>query len=242
MTENDIAILIPARMGSTRFPNKPMTELGGLTLIARVIERCKETKLPVFVLTDDISIATEAVYYGAMPIMESDIPTDKPQNGTERCAYTVMYSEYLKPYNYFINVQGDMPDVTYEMIDALIDQEPIYNGNRRDVSTLYTDMAKDLQKDPNTVKCVVGKERIHWFGRGLRYGYHHLGVYAYTRKALETYSVLLSGRGEIAENLEQLRWLENDYEIYGVYINDFNGIEINTPEDAKLWNTINEKN
>ena len=91
--------------------------------------------------------------------------------------------------------------------------------------------------DLNCVKMIVDsgdRQRALWFGRGLAYGKHHLGIYGYHRKALEDYSSLEVPKEETYEGLEQLRWLKAGYNI-GCMYTDWNGIEINTPEDAIAW-------
>lgn len=220
------AILIPARYGSTRFPGKPLTMLGDKTMITRVVEGCKQSGLDTYVLTDNKTIAMAAKAAGA----EIYIDSDNYLNGTERCAGTVTKSVLLEQYDRFINVQGDMPDVTIEIINAVYKELNFFS-----VVTAYTDMDLALQSDPNVVKMIKGDQLAHWFGRGFNYGYHHLGVYGYRRYHLERYYNWPPSREENIEKLEQLRWCDHDIMIRAVKV-DFNGIEINTPEDAEKWN------
>lgn len=222
------AILIPARYGSTRFPGKPLCDLGGVTMIERVVDACQETGLKTVVLTDDMRIHRK-VMSKCMVIMD---PTDY-QNGTERCAGAIK-DEWLKKQTHFINVQGDMPDVTPEIIMAV--KEQLDNG--ADVATVYTDMEDQMRLDSNTVKMIKCVDRAQWFGRGFNYGYHHLGVYGYTREALSWYPILKKTHEEEIEGLEQLRWLKNGWQI-SVSSVQFNSVEINTPEDVEKWQKIN---
>ena len=134
------AILIPARYGSTRYPGKPLALLDGIPMIKRVYDACVASKIPTYVLTDDVRIAS--VFQNTSVIIDD---TDYA-NGTERCAGAINL-DYMQKYDQFINVQGDMPDVTVEMIEKCIEQLS-YNSA---VSTVYTDMSKELQNDPNTV-------------------------------------------------------------------------------------------
>lgn len=230
------AILIPARFESTRFPGKPLVDLKGKSMITRVIETCKLTDYPVYVLTDHMDIAKEAIKTGVQVILEEHIPTDRPENGTERCAQAVKYSPYLKPFDYFINVQGDMPDITDDVIKDVASDRDLFRELGY-VVTAYTEMDPELLEDPNTVKCVPGKNCVAWFGRGFKYGKHHIGIYGYSRTALNHYLDFMSNYEHI-EKLEQLRWIENDIRIKGIQV-AWEGIEINTPEDAKLWNNTN---
>ena len=122
-----------------------------------------------------------------------------------------------------------MPDVTIEMIDRVAVNTPMSG-----VVTAWTEMDSQLQSDPNSVKIVHNNVYACWFGRGLTLGDHHLGIYGYTKKALLDYGQQPS-KYEKHEGLEQLRWFEKFYKI-GVTKVDFDGIEINTPEDMEKWN------
>lgn len=217
------AILIPARYNSSRFPGKPLTNLDGKTMIERVYEACAKTGYDTYVLTDDMSIAS------LFNDNNCRVDTGNYINGTERCSGAL---GLLKHYDRFVNVQGDMPDVTSEMIEACLDPLGFFH-----VSTVYTNMPKELQKDPNTVKLIRFENRALWFGRGFTgYGDWHLGVYGYNRDYLAKYWSYMKSIEEKAENLEQLRWIKNGVHI-GVNSVQYTGVEINTPEDAIKWNS-----
>ena len=216
------AILIPARYASTRFPGKPLCNLGGLPMIKRVYEACIETGYDTYVLTDDWSIS-QLFNDNNCRVENIDY-----QNGTERCAGAI---PLLKKYDRFINVQGDMPDVTPQII-----QKTNQQLNEYEVSTVCTLMPEEEQNNPNTVKLVRGGGKCLWFGRGITgYGDWHLGIYGYRRETLQSYPKLIHYREEEIEKLEQLRWLKNGVQI-GVIAVEWNGVEINTPEDAEKWN------
>ena len=228
---NNTAILIPARTGSTRFKGKPLVELGGKYMIQRVYDECIQSKLDTYVLTDDWAIA-EVMKTPSHIVVEE---TKQFANGTERCADAIRHPE-LAQYDQLINVQGDMPDISADMIVSTLHQLKHYS-----VSTMYTNMEDGYNharnNDLNCVKMIVDssrRQRALWFGRGLAYGNHHLGIYGYHRKALEEYSSLEVPKEEAIEGLEQLRWLKAGYDI-GCMYTDWNGIEINTPEDAIAW-------
>lgn len=219
----NIAVLIPARYGSTRFPGKPLAMLNGKTMIERVYETCKLSKYDTYVLTDNQSI------YNLIGAENCIMDLADYDNGTERCAGAVAMRT-LNDYDRFINVQGDMPDVTVEMIATAAMGLKYYP-----VSTLFTDMPQEKQEDPNSVKMVRADDQSLWFGRGMTgYGDWHLGVYGYTKEALQAYRHLNITKEEHVEKLEQLRWLKNGWQI-GCYRVYFNGIEINTPEDLEEW-------
>jgi len=223
------AILIPGRYDSTRLPGKPLELLNGVQMIRHVVEKCKKTGLPVYVLTDHNRVA-EAVFDECMVVIDQS----PYQNGTERCA-SVINNVYFDGYDRFINVQGDMPDITPEIIEAVNEKLSFNYGSIYGLVTAYTDL-KDGVDDPNTVKAIVCKDELKWCGRGFRYGYHHLGIYGYTRSALAHYPREQSPL-EIKEGLEQLRWLEAGYPIGAVKV-QFEGVEINTPEDVKRWHKL----
>jgi 3-deoxy-manno-octulosonate cytidylyltransferase (CMP-KDO synthetase) len=227
------AILIPARYASTRFPGKPLVELDGVPMIKRVYDACIASKLPTYVLTDDRRIA-DLMYLDNVPFWIDE--QDEYANGTERCAGAVKYCPELEQYDQFINVQGDMPDVTLELIDKCQTLLNYYS-----VSTVYATMPKEMQDDPNTVKCVHASEYALWFGRGITgYGSWHLGVYGYKRNALEMYNTLPVPDEERIEQLEQLRWLKNSWQI-GINPVYYKGVEINAPEDVDQWHINNKR-
>lgn len=225
------AILIPARYNSTRFPGKPLALLHNIPMVRMVYERCrkaaKEINADVIVLTDDERIAER--------FDPTQVYLDKTdyENGTERCAGFVS-TEEGKKYSRIINVQGDMPDVTTDII-----KYAFYNLNQYEVTTVHTDMDPKLREDPNSVKMIEGAGKALWFGRGFtKYGKHHLGVYGYWTSILERYPNMPVTAEEDIEQLEQLRWLKNGCTI-GTQSVYFKGIEINSPEDVDKWHKKN---
>ena len=221
------AILIPARYGSTRFEGKPLTILNGVPMIKRVYDACVASKIPTYVLTDDQRIYN---LIGANCLLDHR----EYENGTERCAGAVAKFDVLNQYKNFINVQGDMPDVTLEMIE-----KAKWHLQHYPVTTVFTQMQEDKQNDPNSVKMVRSGDQALWFGRGMTgYGDWHLGVYGYKRNALELYPTLQIEQEEQVEKLEQLRWLKNGWQI-GCLSVQYNGVEINSPEDVDEWHTKN---
>jgi len=223
------AILIPARYASTRFPGKPLVELDGVPMIKRVYDACIASKLPTYVLTDDQRIAN--VFQNTSVIID-DADYD---NGTERCAGAIDL-DYMQKYDQFINVQGDMPDVTLQMIERCVEWLQYYP-----VSTVFATMPEEIQNEPNSVKMVRAGDQALWFGRGMTgYGEWHLGIYGYRKNALQMYPSMQVEKEETIEQLEQLRWLKNGWQIgcSSVY---FNGVEINSPEDVDEWHINNKR-
>ena len=218
------AILIPARYASTRLPGKPLELLDGVPMIRRVADAARESGFPVYVLTDDQRVAN--CVNDAYTVIIDQIDYD---NGTERCA-GALKQDYLDKYDTFINVQGDMPDVTTDMVDNCIIKLQKYP-----VSTVFTTMPEEKQNDPNSVKMIRAGDSALWFGRGMTgYGELHLGVYGYRRDALNLYPTLSVTEEERIEKLEQLRWLKNGWQI-GINSVYYKGTEINTPDDVDRW-------
>jgi len=213
------AILIPARLASTRFPNKMLAELDGVPLIQRVYNRCKETELPTYVVTPDNEIVDLIGKDNAILVGDAE-------NGTARCSLAADYINYEN----FINVQGDMPDITTNIINDVARLLGTYS-----VVTAYTKMSDDKRSNPDSVKIIHNGQTAKWFGRGITgYGDHHLGIYGYRNYILNDYGNLERYPEEEIEQLEQLRWIQNDVKM-GVVEVEFNGIEINTKEDLNKW-------
>ena len=221
------AILIPARLASTRFPNKMLADLNGVPLIKHVYEKCAATGLDTYVLTDSKLIAS------VVPKDAVVMTGTEHTNGTSRCMEAI--GNPLE-YDWYVNVQGDMPDITEDIIYAVRD-ELKYS----DVSTAYTSMEETDRADPDVVKMIHSRNRAHWFLRApLSYGDRHLGVYGYTRMSKSIYTVTKKFLEEDIENLEQLRWIQNGIKIGTVEV-DFNGVEINTVQDLEQWKRLNSK-
>lgn len=235
--------IIPARYGSSRFPGKPLANLGGLTVIERVWRQASSVLDSVLVATDDARIADAVACFGGKAVMTS--PNHK--SGTDRCR-----EAYLKNgggEDVIINIQGDEPFVQPEQIKSLME---CFADPTTDIATLVKPFNSarpfsDLE-NPNSPKVVLDSE-MHacYFSRSVipyvrnvakedwpkstQY-YTHLGMYAYRAKVLEEVTKLPQSPLELAESLEQLRWLENGYKIK-VGFSDVETIGIDTPEDLK---------
>ena len=140
------AILIPARYGSTRFDGKPLCMLDGVPMIKRVYDACTASKIPTYILTDDMRIFN---MFGADKCWIEQEHVAPYANGTERCSGAITKWHELKQYNQFVNVQGDMPDITLQMIERCIEWLQYYP-----ISTVWTDMPKEMQNNPDSVKMV----------------------------------------------------------------------------------------
>ena len=222
------AIIIPARYKSTRLPGKPLIKLGDKTMIETVYKKCKATGRDTYVLTDSMAIAR--LFNWETCWIDQSV---RFENGTERCAGAIN-GELLSKYDTFINVQGDMPDVTPEMIE-----KAQWHLKHYPITTVFTEMPEEKQNDPNTVKMVRAGDQALWFGRGMTgYGDWHLGVYGYRRNALELYTSLPQEKEEVIEQLEQLRWLKSGWQV-GCLSVQYKGVEINSPEDVDEWHSKN---
>ncbi len=236
-----IIAIIPARYASTRFPAKPLAMLGGKMVIEHVYSKVKAVVDDVFVATDDDRIAQCVNDFGGQAIMTS--PDHK--SGTDRCyeAYTKSSIEA----DVVINVQGDEPFIAAEQIQSIIE---CFNNPAIDIATLVKPFAADAPieslENPNSPKVVVdnnscalyfsrlvvpflrGVEKSEWLQKHTFY--KHIGMYAFRTKALQEVTSLPQSQLEIAESLEQLRWIENGYKI-GVGITNIETIGIDTPAD-----------
>lgn len=202
-------IVIPARMNSARLPNKPLAMIGDRTLIEHVHAKACATNFEVTVLTDSSELKDR------FPQWDIRLTPENCISGTDRIASIVNHFRE----DVIVNCQGDLPFIDpYQIVDSAITLE----RTGADVATLVHDIGSGGQEDPNTVKaicCQVAADidpkimRAHWFCRSsLKYGYQHVGVYAYSREFLQKLSPHRTAH-EIIENLEQLRWLELGYRI-----------------------------
>lgn len=216
-------ILIPARLKSTRFPEKMLADLNGKTLARHVWEKCISFGYPSYLISDSRKVLNQA------PLNVFTQPAD---NGTDRCSIVAESNAWS--YTKYINVQGDMPDITLDIIKAVEKQLDNY-----DVTTAYTKMTAEKQLDSNSVKMIHNGKTAHWFCRApLEYGDHHIGVYGYRLESIAKYRYMQKFKEEEKEQLEQLRWIQNDV-IMGVTEVEFDGLEINTPEDLEEWKKRN---
>ena len=204
-----IVITIPARLNSKRIKHKMLLDFDGEPLIRHVFDRVVTMGYDTFVLTDSKKIAKH------IP-SDNVIFTKKANNGTERIASVV--DQFDGKYNKIINVQGDLIDVTRDLVIKIIEQLDI-----EEVVTAYT-------TNPTSVKIIHNGYRANWFTRkDLGYGDYHIGIYGYNLDALYYYRDSKQSIEEKIEDLEQLRFLK-EFDI-GVVHYDYDGREINTKDD-----------
>jgi 3-deoxy-manno-octulosonate cytidylyltransferase (CMP-KDO synthetase) len=231
--------IIPARYASSRFPGKPLVNIGGKSMIQRVYEQAmKSTSLErVLVATDDERIAQTVRDFGG----DVKITRDDHPSGTDRCA-EVADAENLSENDVVINIQGDEPFIAPEQIDTLC---ALFSNPMVQLATLYKSFQHtDDANNPNTIKLTTD---IHgkalYFSRALipfprsgnselKFLKQHIGIYGYRAGMLKQISALKPTILEQTEMLEQLRWLENGFEIH-TSRSEHSSWSIDTPDDLK---------
>jgi 3-deoxy-manno-octulosonate cytidylyltransferase (CMP-KDO synthetase) len=228
-------IIIPARFGSTRFPGKPLADINGKTMIQRTVEAAQSANpdMGVAVATDDQRIA-EVVEKFATVIMTGS----NHISGTDRCADAL--SQLQWNCDVVVNLQGDEPFIKADQIHDLV---ACFNNEQTQIATLKKELTEiaDIQ-NPNIVKVVSGiNNRALYFSRAsipfLRDTGHvrtfkHIGMYAFRPAVLKEITELEPTPLEKSEMLEQLRWLENGYQI-DVVETLWASPAIDTPEDLQ---------
>ena len=206
-------VLIPARLGSTRLPDKPLADIGGVPMIVHVMRRAEEAGLGrVVVAGDDPSIIEAVQAHGGEAVMTRA----DHESGSDRIFEAAGLVDPAAEAEFIVNVQGDLPTVSGEVIRASL--MPLLDGPA-DIATLAAEIVNEEERDnPNVVKLIgtpVGENRMRalYFSRATApWGdgplYHHIGLYAYRRAALERFVALEPSTLERRERLEQLRALE----------------------------------
>lgn len=232
-------VLIPARFNSSRFPGKPLAQIQGISMIQRVYENCKLSNLECAVVTDDEGIEKHVRDFGGKVLrVDDDVPS-----GSERIA--LAFERFYKndQYEIVINVQGDEPLLSGEILRELAD---FHAQSEYDMATLIRPRMSEESDftNPNVVKAVYceGPQECLYFSRtslpfsrdeekNFRW-YQHIGVYSYKAKALAKFIKLPESPLERLERLEQLRALENRMRI-GAIISHQRLVGVDVPEDIK---------
>lgn len=235
--------IIPARYASTRFPGKPLADMGGKPMIQRVYEQVKRAVHDVWVATDDSRIFETVKAFGGKAVMTST----EHRSGTDRIQEA--YSKIGEDFDVVINVQGDEPFIQPEQIESL---KECFDSKDVELATLVKPFKKedgfDVLFNPNSPKVVINKKNeAIYFSRSIvpyirdahhtewldkHIFYKHIGMYAYRVDVLKEITQLPQSSLEKAESLEQLRWIENGYRIRVGYT-DVETIGIDTPEDME---------
>jgi len=235
MARRDILILIPARMAASRLPGKPLADIAGKPMIAHVIDRARDAGLgEVIVATDSEPILAAVEKAGARALMTR---TDHA-SGSDRIYEALDLADPDKAIRIVVNVQGDLPTLAAADLKAAV---KLLDDPAVDIATLAAEIVSDEERfNPNVVKLVgspagPGRLRALYFTRATApYGegplYHHIGLYAYRRSALERFVALPPSTLEKREKLEQLRALEAGMRIDAMEV-DVVPLGVDTPDD-----------
>ena len=235
-----VIIIIPARLASTRLPNKPLAMIEGKTMIQRVYEQALKANLgEVIIATDGEKIANEIKKFGGKYILTNpDL-----QSGTDR-----IYSAYKllkQDFDIIVNVQGDLPNIDPNVISECVN---LALENDCDIATVASKIS-DISEinNPNVVKIALAQNGFALyfsrspipFSKNINDDYfHHIGIYAYKKNSLEKFINLTPSPLEKRESLEQLRALENGMKI-AVKIVNAHPLSVDTKEDLdKVINLI----
>jgi len=234
--------IIPARFASTRFPGKPLVEIHGMTMVQRVLGQAKKANglHDVLIATDDSRIFDHVSSLGAKVVMTSETHP----SGTDRCLEALEISGIEA--DAVINIQGDEPFVDPVQIDAVADllkrpgadiatlvkrigdKETLFDPNK--VKAIFSDEGKAIYFSRHAIPFQKGRDENEWLEH-FQY-FKHIGLYGYKVNVLREICALKPSQLELAESLEQLRWLENGRSIF-VSETHIETPAIDTPEDLK---------
>lgn len=233
--------IIPARYASTRFPGKPLALIKGKPMIQRVYEQALKSVLDaVVVATDDARIADAVMDFGGRYVLTDP----NHRSGTDRCREALELLD--AQYDAVVNIQGDEPFIDPQQINQVVE---LICRDDTDLASLAKRIDdEDELFSPNTVKVVMNKQgnalyfsrnpipfmrnldRKEWFAKGTFY--KHIGIYAYKAEALRQIADLQPTTLELAESLEQLRWLENGLNIR-MGLTESENVSIDQPKDIE---------
>lgn len=231
--------IIPVRYESTRLPGKPLLEIGEQSMLQRVYERVKEAHEldRIIIATDDEQIESHARAMGA----EVEMTFKSHRSGTDRCAQV---ARQFWEEDIVINVQGDEPFIDPSSIDQMV--RTMREDDWIGISSMYTALLdEESALDPSVVKVVCNQA-----GNALYFSRHalpfyrdkelknkgwkkHIGLYGFRNKTLQDITSLSFSALEEAEQLEQLRWLENGFNIF-MLASRQDSFSVDTPEDLEL--------
>ena len=227
--------VIPARYASTRFPGKPLIDIGGKSMIQRVFEQCLKADVlaDVIVATDDERILNHVIGFGGKAMLTAATH----QSGTDRCAEVL--SKLQESYDAVINIQGDEPFIDPQQIKLLASA---FEHSLVEIASLKKAIKSEEEiRNPNVVKVVTNAngEAIYFSRSPIPYRrnpeanityYKHVGIYGYKAQVLTKLTQLPLGVLEQAESLEQLRWLENGFKMM-LKETDMETVAVDTPDD-----------
>lgn len=236
--------IIPARYASSRFPGKPLVLIGDKPMVQRVFEQASKVLDQVYVATDDKRIYDAVRDFGGNAVMTSPCHL----SGTDRCAEAVrkIVAETGRKIDIVVNIQGDEPFIRPEQLSII---KACFTDQSVEIATLVrrVDPEEDIT-NPNQPKVILNsKNDAIYFSRSAipfvrdhdirtwaahHSFYKHIGIYAYRTETLQRITLLPRSPLEIAESLEQNRWIENGYQIRTA-VTDWESIGIDTPDDLE---------
>ncbi len=235
-------VVIPARMQASRLPGKPLADIHGRPMIAHVIDRARKAEIgPVMVAAADPEIVAAARAAGAEAVLtDPALPS-----GSDRIMAALRTVDPAGAYDVVVNVQGDLPTIRPSAIRAAL--APLANPSV-DIATLVAAIERDEERvNPNVVKAILASNgRALYFTRataptGPGPLWHHIGLYAYRRAALERFVALPPSPLEQREKLEQLRALEDGMIIWAAIVDDV-PLGVDAPDDLeRARDLLNEK-
>jgi 3-deoxy-manno-octulosonate cytidylyltransferase (CMP-KDO synthetase) len=240
MSENTCAIVIPARMASTRLPEKPLQEILGMSLIMRVYQRAQQVDgvRQVIVATDHPDIYHHVIMHGGNAVMTSEAHL----SGTDRVAEAAQHLDA----DIIINIQGDEPLIHPAQIEQLVmlmQRNDVWIGTQcqrlqhedelfdYNVVKVARDMHdKALYFSRQAIPAFRDKPFKAWMPHAAYF--RHVGMYGFKKSILETITALPPSSLEITESLEQLRWLENGFSIHCIET-EYTSVGVDTVEDLE---------
>ena len=227
-------ILIPARLASRRFPGKPLVPINGIPMVVYCARNAIKTGLEVIVCTDSKEIISACSTYNINSVLTPEFNT-----GTDRIAHV---AESLDTEN-IINLQGDEPLISSISINLIAEKLNSLESESNEIINGISFLNHQLASDSNIVKCAILEKysRIQYFSRkpllnnntNINSAYlQQLGLYGMSKNNLKKFSSLPQGNLEKAENVELLRWIENNNFVSACFISE-NTVSVDTPEDLK---------
>ncbi|MCK4406675.1 MAG: 3-deoxy-manno-octulosonate cytidylyltransferase [Bacteroidales bacterium] len=239
--------IIPARYSSSRFPGKPLVMINGKSMIQRVYEQAEKADVlsDIIVATDDERINNHVKNFNGKVMMTSP----HHQSGTERCNEVIEHLKKSSPGNILdvvINIQGDEPLIDpvqikkvascftnkniqiATLLKKISSNEELFNFNI--VKSVFDKNNQAIYFSRQPIPFLSGKKNSEWLN--FCSYYKHIGVYAYRADILKEITNLKPSPLEIAESLEQLRWIENGYKI-NIALTDIESYAVDSPEDLK---------
>ena len=230
-------IIIPARLESTRLPNKPLADINGEPMIAHVYKRAKEANIAkVIVAAGNVEIKEVIENIGG----EAILTNPDHASGSDRIYEALNMYDKESKFDIIVNLQGDLPNIHKDALSKIIS---LLESNDADISTLGVKISSEEEfLNKNIVKAYVKNisesNYVDDFDRRFDIGkeeflYHHVGIYGYKRKALETFIGFDQSESEIERKLEQMRSIENGMKIVLGLIDEL-PISVDTQEDLEI--------